>query len=110
MPAPDPTAPNSEYHPEPVGLRRLRRLITTLTVVMIGGVLVIVGVLVTRLTATGPNLPDMITLPSGEVAEAYTQGKGWIAVVTRDGDGQMRIHVLSESGTPRQTIEIEPEQ
>ena len=101
--------PNSEFHPEPVGLRRLRRLITTLTLVMIVGVLVIVGLLVTRLSATGPTVPEIITLPQGEIAEAYTQGDGWIAVVTHDSTGQMRIHVMAEDGTRRQTVLIESE-
>jgi len=109
MPVPNPPAPNSEFHPEPVGLRRLRRLITTLTVVMIVGVLAIVGMVVTRLSATGPALPDIIRLPAGEVAEAYTQGEGWMAVVTHDAIGQMRIHVLGSDGSPRQIVLIEPE-
>lgn len=103
------SAPHNEFHPEPAGLRRLRRLITTLTVVMILGVLVIVGLLVTRLSADGPTLPERIILPAGEVAEAYTEGKGWIAVVTHDATGQMRIHVLAADGTQRQTVLIETE-
>lgn len=50
---------------------------------MILGVLAIVVLLVIRLQApTGPYVPDAIPLPEGARATAYTQGTGWIAVVT----------------------------
>ena len=64
-------------------LRFLRRLVTTLTATMILGVLAIVTLLVIRLqTPAGPALPPTIALPDGVSATAYTQGTGWIAVVT----------------------------
>jgi hypothetical protein len=64
-------------------LRFLRRLVTVLTATMILGVLAIVILLVIRLQApSGPYVPDAIELPAGATATAYTQGTGWIAIVT----------------------------
>ena len=61
---------------EPANLRFLRRMVTVLTVVMIGGVLVLIFVLVTRLSDQGPTMPRSITLPDGSSAQAFTQGRG----------------------------------
>jgi hypothetical protein len=69
---------------EPANLKFLRLLVTTLTAVMIVGVIVVIALLVTRLRDTGPTLPDQITLPDGAGATAFTQGDGWYAVVTDD--------------------------
>jgi hypothetical protein len=83
---------------EPANLRWLRRLVTTLTAVLILGVIAIVALLVIRLNAAGPGLspalPAEIALPAGETATALTRGTGWIAVVTRDDAGAERIRVL----------------
>ncbi|WP_316014798.1 DUF6476 family protein [Roseobacter sp. HKCCA0434] len=95
--------------PEPASLRLLRRLVTTLTVVMILGVIAVVGLLVIRLQpADAPPLPSGITLPAGERALAITQGTDWFAVVTTDGAAE-RIHILAPDGTLRQTVEILPD-
>jgi hypothetical protein len=91
---------------EPANLRFLRRLVTVLTAVMICGLVVIIGLFVTRLgTATAPlALPDAITLPEGARAQAFTQGVDWYAVVTADD----QILIYSRvTGELRQTIEIE---
>jgi len=69
---------------EPANLKFLRLLVTTLTAIMIVGVLVVIALLVTRLRDTGPSLPAEITLPDGARATAFTQGQGWYAVVTED--------------------------
>ena len=69
---------------EPANLKFLRLLVTTLTAIMIVGVLVVIALLVTRLRDTGPSLPAEITLPDGARATAFTQGQGWYAVVTDD--------------------------
>jgi hypothetical protein len=54
---------------------------------MILGVLTIVILLVIRLQApSGPFVPDAIILPAGTTATAYTQGTGWIAIVTSDDE------------------------
>lgn len=71
---------------------------------MIGGVIAVVWLLVTRLpgaTAPPPRLPEDIVLPAGETASAVTFGEGWFAVVTRSG----RLLVYGADGTLRQTVE-----
>ncbi|MCD9146199.1 DUF6476 family protein [Pseudophaeobacter flagellatus] len=97
----DPSKP--EILEEPAQLRFLRRLVTTLTVVMIGGLVVVISLLVIRLSADGPRLPAEITLPTGTTAQAVTFGTGWIAVITT----QNQILILDpESHEVRQKINI----
>ena len=93
---------------EPANLRFLRRLVTVLTVVMIFGLLVIIGLFVTRLGKTSAPLPlpDAITLPDGASPRAFTQGRDWYAIVT-SGD-EILIYGRA-SGKLRQTITINPE-
>ncbi|AVO36432.1 DUF6476 family protein [Pukyongiella litopenaei] len=96
----------SEPMQEPANLRFLRRLVTVLTAVMIGGLLVIIGLLVIRFS--GENnpalpLPDHIALPDGTRATAFTTGGDWYAVVTADD----RILIFDRaSGSQRQEIRI----
>lgn len=75
---------------------------------MIGGVITVVGLLVTRMPqafrAPAPSLPEGFTLPEGAEAEAVTFGTGWIAVVTQDD----RILIFGRDGTLRQDIAISP--
>jgi hypothetical protein len=90
--------------PLPPGLRTLQRLVTALTVVMILGFLVLIGALVMRLNASGPDLPDSVALPEGAEAQAFTQGRDWFAVVTQDD----RILIYDRlTGRLRQTLTIE---
>ncbi|WP_281955526.1 DUF6476 family protein [Pseudophaeobacter arcticus] len=97
----DPSKP--EIQDEPPQLKFLRRLVTTLTVVMIGGLVLVVSLLVIRLSADSPKLPGKITLPAGTTAQAVTFGSGWIAVVTTDN----QILILDpESHAVRQTFDI----
>lgn len=102
-----------EEFPEPPRLRRLRRLVTALTVTLIGGVIAIVALLVIRLSGAAapppaPGLPPAIRLPAGETAEAVTLGRGWVAVVTRDAAGRERVRVLdAATGAERGMAEIE---
>ena len=90
--------------PEPANLRFLRRLVTTLTAVMIVGLLVLIGLIVIRLQQPSVTLPDAITLPSGETATAYTFGRGWYAVVT---EGNQIIIYDMDTGDIRKTIEVD---
>ena len=94
----------SENAPEPANLRFLRRLVTVLTAVMIGGLVIVIALLVTRLTADGPlPLPDSIALPAGTQATAFTRGSDWNAVVTADD----QILILdAKTGALIQTIQI----
>lgn len=92
-----------EIQDEPPQLKFLRRLVTTLTVVMIGGLVVVISLLVIRLSADGPNLPAEITLPDGIKAQAVTFGEGWVAVVTTEN----QILILDpNSSAVRQTITL----
>lgn len=72
---------------------------------MILGFLVIVVLFVTKFSdAFRPKLPEMITLPDGTAATAFTQGDDWYAVVT--GDNKILIF-NRKTGTLRQTIIVE---
>ena len=105
------TVPGGEDFPEPRRLRQLRRLVTALTATLILGVITIVVLLVIRLSSIGaaPDLPESLSLPAGERAEAVTLGATWIAVVTVDGEGRERIRVLDKAtGAPRAVTEIAP--
>ena len=58
---------------EPPSLRRLRRLVTVLTAVLILGVITVVGLLVTRMPQAlngVPKLPEAIRMPEGAKAQA----------------------------------------
>ena len=77
---------------------------------MIIGLVVIIGLLVTRLQPlTAPPrvaIPDHITLPDGVRPVAFTVGPGWHAVVTAEDE----ILILDPSdGSLRQRIAIEIE-
>ncbi|MEM9392885.1 MAG: DUF6476 family protein [Pseudomonadota bacterium] len=97
--------PDDEYQAEPANLRFLRRLVTLLTAVMIGGLVAVIALLVIRLQAPVPVLPvlpEAIALPDGITPEAITFGTGWIAVVAGD-----RILIFdAESGAIRQDVSI----
>lgn len=72
---------------------------------MILGLLVIVGLLVTRFRAPPlPDLPAAITLPEGARATGFTQGRDWFAIVTDDG----RILIYDRAGgTLRQEVVLD---
>lgn len=81
---------------------------TTLTAVMIVGLLVIVSLLVIRFssdpTPSALPLPDSVALPDGAKAIAVTHGRGWYAIVTEDD----RILIYDrDTGALRQTVTID---
>ena len=89
-------------------LRFLKTLVTVLTVTMIAGVLTITALLVIRLQTPAPSLPDRITLPAGTEARGFSQGDGWLAVVTTDNriliydmDGATLLQEIEVSGATR---------
>jgi hypothetical protein len=89
---------------EPPNIKFLRRLVTVLTATMIFGLLVVIGLLVIRFSGKAPDLPDVITLPDGETAVAFTQGADWYAIVTQAN----QILIFDRTtGALRQTVEIE---
>jgi len=90
---------------EPANLAFLRRLVTVLTIIMIGGVVTVVALLVIRLNAepAGLPLPEQVTLPDGAQATAFTVGSDWFAVVTEDD----QILIFDQvTGTLRKTLTI----
>jgi Family of unknown function (DUF6476) len=100
----------SDDAPEPPRLRALRLLVTVLTATMILGLLVIVTLIVITLSRSPRTtaLPAQITVPAGERTLAFTQGEGWIAVVTRDSDGVERIRLLdAKTGAERQVVVVD---
>jgi Flp pilus assembly protein protease CpaA len=102
----EPVMPDAPDAPLPPSLRFLKALVIILTLTMIGGVITVVGLLVTRMpqafSAVGPSLPDGFTLPEGASAQAVTFGTGWIAVVTTDD----RILIFGRDGTLRQEVAL----
>ena len=90
----------------PPSLRLLKWLVIVLTLTMIGGVITVVGLIVTRMPqafiTAAPSLPDDLTLPQGATAAAVTFGTGWVAVVTTDD----RILIFGKDGTLRQEVRI----
>ncbi|GGG62585.1 hypothetical protein GCM10011415_06130 [Salipiger pallidus] len=96
--------PEPEATPEPANLRFLRVLVTVLTAVMIAGLLTILAVIVIQFRNARAPLPEVITLPSGATASAYTQGSDWYAVVTNDD----RILIFDRaSGDLRQEMQVQ---
>jgi Flp pilus assembly protein protease CpaA len=95
----------------PPSLRVLKWLVILLTLSMIGGVITIVALLVTRmpaaLTPRLPVLPETIALPAGATPEAVTFGPGWVAVVAAEADGA-RILVYGTDGRLRGEARIAP--
>ncbi|HMO72644.1 MAG TPA: DUF6476 family protein [Paracoccaceae bacterium] len=96
----------------PPSLRFLKWLVILLTLSMIGGVITVVALLVTRMPAAMaprlPTLPDSIALPAGTTPQAVTFGPGWVAVVAGAPDGQ-RILVYGTDGTLRGETLLAPE-
>lgn len=64
----------------------MRRLVTVLTAVMLGGVLLIITLLVIRLNDKPALLPEAVVLPDGVEAKAVTQGDTWYAIVTQNDE------------------------
>ncbi len=91
----------------PPGLRFLKALVIVLMLTMIGGVITVVALLVTRMPAAisaAPAVPDTLALPDGAVPAAVTQGSDWFAVVTTDN----RILIFNRDGSLRQEVSVLP--
>lgn len=100
------TAPVPEKLPP--GLRFLKALVIVLTLTMIGGVITVVTVIVTRMPQMMrplPKMPDVISLPDGTRATAFTQGTDWYAVATADNT---LLIFDRASGALIQTVTIRP--
>lgn len=87
---PDPNSPETQLPeaPLPADLRFLKLLVGTLAGVMIVGLVLITGLLVTRLNAFNPlpTLPDSVILPEDVTPSAVTFANDWLVVVGTQGD------------------------
>ncbi len=81
----------------------MRRLVTALLIVLIGGMVVVSAALVSRLGAVmggraplaGPGpLPEAIALPPGAEIVAVGRSGGALLVVTRGADGSERVRAF----------------
>lgn len=75
-------------------------------ITMIGGVITVVGLLVTRMPDAASfqavALPERLSLPPGAAPLAVTQGPDWVGVMTTDG----RLFVFAPDGTLRREVAI----
>ena len=97
-------APEDEVRLPP-GLRFLKALVIVLTLTLIGGVITVVAVIVTRMpqaTRPLPVLPDAVRLPDGATPRAITFGEGWLAVATSDD----RLLVFAPDGRLLQEVPL----
>lgn len=113
---PDETPQTPDIQREMGHLVFLRRLVTVLTAVMIGGLLVLISLIVIRFNATSAvktadtagfsaeSLPDHVTLPDGARATGYAAGGDWFAVVT---DLNQIVIFDAETGAQRQIITLD---
>lgn len=83
-------------------LRYLKALVTGLAVVMGLGIVAIVALLWLRLGPTSPPLPQEMTLPMDEEAEAVTQTSTRTIVLTKSG----LVLVYDRAGTLQQTVRL----
>jgi hypothetical protein len=110
MVSPDPENLPEQAGPTPPGLRLLQAMVTVLMVVMMVGILGILGLIWASYSKTTAPLPEVITLPDGASATAYTQGTDWYAVVTKDAAGAETIEIFDRAtGKLRQSIAITSE-
>ena len=82
----------------------LRRLVTILTLTMIGGIFTLVTLIFIRFqdAPVTVRLPDSITLSDGSAPIAFTKSKDWYAVVTSEG----QILMYDLNGVLFQTIDV----
>jgi hypothetical protein len=90
--------------PEPPRLRRLRWLVTALTVVLMLGVLAIAATIVIRLGfgvgatfSTVPVRAKQFQLPAGAEIVAVGRGAGTVMFVLRLPDGAEALHLFDET-------------
>lgn len=81
----------------------MKTLVIVLMITMIGAVITITGLLVTRMPKSAtPVLPAQLQLPQGATALAFTTGPGWFAVTTTDN----RILIYTPQGELAQQITV----
>ena len=98
----DDQPPNADFQ-LPRNLRFLQRLVTLLTVSMIGGILIIAALLAFKLRSESINFPQTLILPDGTKPIAFTQTKEWYSVIT-DAD---QILIYKNDGTLIRSIAVQ---
>lgn len=99
---PDRPGDRCEDLPEPPQVRRLRRLVSLLMLVLIGGMLVVVVAMVVRLgafqgarqAAPGPVSADAFALPEGAEPVALGRAPGEVLILTREPSGAETLRVF----------------
>ncbi|WP_158241867.1 DUF6476 family protein [Tabrizicola sp. TH137] len=87
----------------PPSLIFLKWLVIVLMVTMIGGVITIVGLLVTRMPdGSSVGVPEAVVLPEGERAAAVTVAVGMLLVVTES----QRLLVFDRMGTLIREVDL----
>jgi len=86
-------------------LRRLRFLVTTLTVVLILGMVIVVAAMVVRLglfdraSESEPITAESLVLPAGAEVLSLGHAEGQLLILTRDADGAETLRVFdADSG------------
>ena len=92
---------DDEDLPEPPQVRRLRLLVTALTVVLIGGMVVVAVTMVLRLGALGgsgsaptPVRAAQFPLPQGAEVVSLGRGPNEVLILTRDAAGAETLRVF----------------
>lgn len=88
--------------PEPPQVRRLRRLVSLLILVLIGGMLVVVVAMVLQLgalkgdraAAPGPVTADAFALPGNAKVVSLGRAEGQVLMLTRDPSGAETLRVF----------------
>ena len=87
----------------PRNLRFLQRLVTLLTVSMIGGILIITALLAFKLRSESINFPQTLVLPDGTKPIAFTQTKDWYSIITEANE----ILIYKNDGTLIRSIKVQ---
>ena len=104
--------------PEPPQIRRLRRLVSLLIMVLIGGMLVVVAAVVVRLglfesrreAVVGPVSAEAFALPAGAEVVTIGHAPGEVLMLTRDAAGAETLRVFdAASGAEKSATPIRRE-
>ena len=81
---------------------------TALTVTLMLGIIIIVGLMVWRLGLSSPSvrLPEEIALPEDERLTGWAQNADYLVLITEDGGGVQRVHLVGEDGALRQSATL----
>ena len=98
----DDQSPNGDFQ-LPRNLRFLQRLVTLLTVSMIGGILIIAALLAFKLRSESINFPRTLILPDGTKPIAFTQTKDWYSIISETNE----ILIYENDGTLIKSITVQ---